>query len=133
MSEAELRELAVKAGIAPEWKDLAGVTHAVPPRTIRALLSMLGFPCGSASELRDSRARLEGRMVETATPSLVTARVGEPLVLPALTAGAKERQALLRGRRATRAHARTKPLKGASFCPGSTGPDIIAWKWVTRK
>jgi 4-alpha-glucanotransferase len=81
VNEADLAELAVKAGVSPEWKDLAGVTHEVAPQTLRALLSLLGFPCGSASERRDSSARLEGRVREAAPPSLLTARLQEPLDL----------------------------------------------------
>jgi len=81
VNEADLAELAVKAGVSPEWKHLAGVTHEVAPQTLRALLSLLGFPCGSASERRDSSARLEGRVREAAPPSLLTARLQEPLDL----------------------------------------------------
>ena len=81
MKEAELAELAVKAGVAPEWRDLAGVTHEVAPPTLRAVLSMLGFPGGNARECRDSLARLQARMGEATPPSLVTARLGEPLDL----------------------------------------------------
>jgi hypothetical protein len=40
VNEADLAELAVKAGVSPEWKDLAGVTHEVAPQTLRALLSL---------------------------------------------------------------------------------------------
>ncbi|MBV9568356.1 MAG: 4-alpha-glucanotransferase, partial [Hyphomicrobiales bacterium] len=83
MSEAELRELAVKAGVAPQWTDLAGITHDVAPQTLRALLTVLGFPCAGAGELQDSAERLARSTGDAATPSLVTARLGEPLILPA--------------------------------------------------
>jgi 4-alpha-glucanotransferase len=82
VSETELRELAVKAGVAPEWKDLAGVTHEVAPQTLRALLAMLGFSCDGASGPRDCLARLEASARDAAMSSLITARVNEPLLLP---------------------------------------------------
>jgi 4-alpha-glucanotransferase len=94
VSERELRDLAIKAGVAPEWKDLAGVTHAVSPQTLRSLLAMLGLPCETAGELRDSLARLDGRMGAAAAPSLVTARVGDPLLLPILARRATKAKVL---------------------------------------
>ncbi|MBV8184357.1 MAG: 4-alpha-glucanotransferase [Hyphomicrobiales bacterium] len=89
MSEATLRELAAEAGVAPDWKDLAGVAHRVSAQTLRALLSMLGFPCDSESELRDSRARLQEQSGEAVKPCLITTRLNEPLVIPAFAGPAK--------------------------------------------
>ena len=83
MSDEELRELAVKAGVATEWNDQTGATHEVSPETLRKLLGTLDLPCETRSELRDSLARLEVAADHAAAPRLLTARIGQPLLLPA--------------------------------------------------
>ncbi len=81
MSDDELRALALKAGIAPEWSDQKGERHDVAPQTLRSLLGMLGLPCESEAALRGSLARLDASD-GSAPPPLLTARVGEELRLP---------------------------------------------------
>ena len=83
MSDAALRDLATRAGVAPQWKDVAGTTHDVSPETLRALLAMLGLSCGSESELAESLRRLHESTGSMSAPNLITARLKEPIILPA--------------------------------------------------
>ena len=53
-----LDRLASAAGIAPDWYDISGERHIVPPETKVALLADMGFPAGSSSEARESLVRL---------------------------------------------------------------------------
>ncbi|MFI4994516.1 MAG: 4-alpha-glucanotransferase [Hyphomicrobiales bacterium] len=95
MSDEELRRLAAKAGIAPEWSDQRGVSHAVAPETLRSLLTILGLACETQGALRDSLMRLEDPAAHEATPPLVTTRLGQPLPLPVSAAGASKAELLL--------------------------------------
>lgn len=54
-----LERLARRAGIAVAWRDADGQARRVPPDTLRAILAALGYPAASASDIAQSRARLE--------------------------------------------------------------------------
>ena len=122
MSEAELRELAIQAGVAPEWKDLTGVTHAVAPRTLRALLTMLGFPCGNAGELHDSLRRIESSTGDAATPSVVTTRARESLVLPAFATKARRARLTFEDGARQDLELEERPGRGGRILPGVERP-----------
>jgi len=78
MSDAAVRELARRAGIAEQWVDHANKSRRVPLDTIRRILAALGLPCATAADLAHSRHFLD----EARTPPLMTATVGQPIVLP---------------------------------------------------
>lgn len=78
MSDEALKTLARRAGIALEWHDYAGKRHAVSIETVRQILSALGFGCGTADQIVESRRQLE----TSAPPPLVTATVGTAIDLP---------------------------------------------------
>lgn len=87
MSDAVLEALAAEAGIAPRWEDWRGTPRTVSAETLRALLSALELPCASASQIRDSRARLAQEQGATRWPALLTATAGDPVSLPAAAVG----------------------------------------------
>lgn len=78
MSDEALKALARRVGIALEWRDYANKAHRVSIETARRILSALGFACGTATEIADSRRQLEASPL----PRLITARVGTPIALP---------------------------------------------------
>ena len=80
MDEA-VRELARAAGILTDWVDASDQPQRVNVGTLRAILAALGLPCGTRSELEESRARRR-QSVEHDRP-LVTATVGAAIALPA--------------------------------------------------
>lgn len=81
MTDDLLRQLAWRAGVAPEWTDQTGAQRQVSPDSLRAILDALGLPAGSGAALRDSLATLDA--APAAGPSrLITARVGQPVALP---------------------------------------------------
>ena len=72
--------LAAASGIAPRWRDVHGIWHEVSADTLRAVLAALGLPCGTESDLADSKAELDRR--NATLPPLVTASVGCAPCLP---------------------------------------------------
>jgi 4-alpha-glucanotransferase len=91
MSEENLRQLAQKAGVSPQWTDQAGRERAVSAESLREILAALGLPAATEAEIRDSSARLD--QTGRDAPPLITARVGEKFRLPGATkiaAGAKK-------------------------------------------
>lgn len=79
--DAALLDLARLAGISPDWKDAFGRPQVVPAESLAAILAALGLPAGSASQIADSRARLEAE-ARAETPPLVTADAGSPVRIP---------------------------------------------------
>ena len=79
MNEA-LRVLAVAAGIAPRWQDYRSEWHDVGDDTLRAVLSAMGLPAGTADDIAASEALL-ARRAHT-VPPLLTATRDEPVRLP---------------------------------------------------
>lgn len=82
MSDALLRELAARAGIASEWIDQTGANRVVSPETLRAILRALGLPSQSEAELRQALAAAEAGGL-AAAGGFLTARLGQPVELPA--------------------------------------------------
>ena len=78
MSQADLHGLATAAGLVIDWEDAQGRDQRVSDTSLRAILIAMGFPCDSASDRRESQARL----AETAEPALITAVAGQALNLP---------------------------------------------------
>ena len=78
MSDEALKILARRVGIALVWSDYAGKRHAVSIETVRHVLAALGFACGTADQIAESRRRLE----TSALPPLITATVGTAIDLP---------------------------------------------------
>ncbi|AMJ60573.1 4-alpha-glucanotransferase [Bosea sp. PAMC 26642] len=87
MSDEMLRQLAAKAGIAPQWTDQAGDVRDVAPDSLRAILAALGLPADGDSALRNSLSMLESGVNATATSRFTTARIGQPVSLPMSAAG----------------------------------------------
>ncbi len=75
MSDAVLAELAVAAGLLPEWQGADGVGHKVAADTLRAALAALDLPAETAAEIADSRQRLR---IE-ADRDFVTGDAGRPV------------------------------------------------------
>ena len=84
MAEA-LRRLAQAAGLAPDWRDFRGVTHAVAPGTLCAVLKTLGLPCDTDAQVAESLARVT-REHDVEPPALLVARAGATVSLPAAAA-----------------------------------------------
>jgi len=78
-----VRTLARDAGLVIDWIDAADRPQRVEMDALRAILSALGLPCGTASQIQESRARVR-RSGEAERP-LVTAAAGSaiPLKTPA--------------------------------------------------
>lgn len=94
MSDDLLRQLATRAGIAPEWTDQTGTLRQVSPDSLRAILRALGLPGDTDESLRNSLAAAEA--VPLAGPSpLLTARVGQPVELPVAGGGESDIEAVL--------------------------------------
>ena len=72
-----LDRLASAAGIAPDWYDISGERHIVPPETKVALLADMGLPVGSSSEARESLVRLADDHDRRALPWSLVVREGE--------------------------------------------------------
>ncbi len=79
MSDAALRDLAVRAGILVEWTDVSGEAHAVAPDTMRTVLTALDLPCRTGGDVRESEARLDRQQADM--PALVVGEVGRPTKL----------------------------------------------------
>lgn len=79
MTEDALLRLAEHAGVAPRWKDVHGEWHDVAPETLHAVLAALGLPSKTASDLKASLAVVDKG--SSTLPPLVTAEVGQPVVL----------------------------------------------------
>jgi 4-alpha-glucanotransferase len=81
MSDASVRDLARRAGLAVSWTDAGSRRRRVGVGTLRHILAALGLPCASAGQLRESAERLSERR---ATQHLLTATAGMRLSLPHL-------------------------------------------------
>lgn len=81
MSDKALGDLAGAAGVATAWKDVFGVTHTVPPPTLRAVLAALGLQAETRAQIDDSLARVGAPAA--VLPPLITADLGERVRVPA--------------------------------------------------
>lgn len=94
MTDDILRQLAARAGIAPEWTDQTGALRQVSPDSLRAILLALGLPTDTAGALRNSLAAVEALPL-SGSARFLTARVGHPIDLPATGNDASEFEAEL--------------------------------------
>jgi 4-alpha-glucanotransferase len=81
MTDQSLRELAIRAGVAPDWTDQAGVIHQVSPASLRAILLAIGLPADTDAAIKDSLQIVSLRDVGSASRFIVS-RVGQPVALP---------------------------------------------------
>ena len=77
MNDAALRDLALRAGIAVDWHDIAGRQRSVAPDILRRVLEALGLPCATADEVAASRSLLAGKAGLAGLPPLITATAGQ--------------------------------------------------------
>lgn len=82
MSDDILRQLAVKAGIAPRWTEQNGAEREVSAQSLRFILQALGLPAGTDADLRQSLATVEAGANLSAQSRFTTARTGQTVVLP---------------------------------------------------
>jgi 4-alpha-glucanotransferase len=73
MSDADIHDLARRAGVAVEWTDYADQPHRVSLDTIRRVMAALGLPCDTSDALVHSRHVLNDR----GFPRLITATTGQ--------------------------------------------------------
>lgn len=57
----ELQQLALAAGLLPEWEDVYKRRHQVPEASLRYLLNSLGLPCATPGQIRESLHSLPPR------------------------------------------------------------------------
>lgn len=81
MSDAQLEILASRAGLAVDWIDANGRPQKVAPSVLRAVLTGLGHPAGSAQEIDASLLELQQAQQTLHLPPLITADVGVGLNL----------------------------------------------------
>ena len=82
MSDAQLRELAERAGVQTRWIDQGGAEQEVQPPTLRAVLAALGIAADSDQDVYNSLSAQAERLNLAALSRFTTARVGEPITLP---------------------------------------------------
>jgi 4-alpha-glucanotransferase len=87
MSDDILRQLAVKAGVAPHWTDQTGEDRAVSPESLRSILLALGLPADNDANLRNSLSLMESGVNAGASSRFTTARVGQKVGLPLASPG----------------------------------------------
>ncbi|WP_223525509.1 4-alpha-glucanotransferase [Pseudomonas sp. A-B-26] len=81
MSDAQLEILASRAGLAVDWIDANGRPQKVAPSVLRAVLTGLGHPAGSAQEIDASLLELQTVQQTHHLPPLMTVDVGGGLDL----------------------------------------------------
>jgi 4-alpha-glucanotransferase len=81
MSDAQLEILASRAGLAVDWIDANGRPQKVGPSVLRAVLTGLGHPAGSAQEIDASLLELQAVQQTHRLPPLLTIDVGAGLDL----------------------------------------------------
>lgn len=82
MSDRAVFELARAAGLAVDWVDAAGRPQRVGLDSLRGILTALGYPVATATEISESAHRLQSAGASGTLPSLITLQVGARLVLP---------------------------------------------------
>jgi len=87
MTDQLLRELAIRAGVAPEWTDQSGAVHPVAPASLRAILLAIGLPADTDAAIYDSLQIVSLRDAGSGSRFIVT-RVGQPVALPCPGQGA---------------------------------------------
>lgn len=74
--------LAALAGIAVNWIDAYNQPQVVSPASLRTILATLDLPCDSHRQALDSMARLQAMQQQRNLPPLITAQVGQEILLP---------------------------------------------------
>lgn len=87
MTDQSLRELAMRAGVAPDWTDQAGAVHQVSPASLRAILMAIGLPADTDAAIHDSLQVVSQRDAGSGSRFIVS-RVGQPVALPFPSKGA---------------------------------------------
>ncbi|MFP3562404.1 4-alpha-glucanotransferase, partial [Paraburkholderia sp. SIMBA_049] len=77
--DAQLEILASRAGLAVDWIDANGRPQKVGPSVLRAVLTGLGHPAGSAQEIDASLLELQAVQQTHRLPPLLTVDVGAGL------------------------------------------------------
>jgi len=76
-----LHQLAQDAGLQVDWEDAGGHALRVNDDVLRAALRSLGLPADTATDVRDSRARLQAEADSLTVPLLATGVAGQPIEL----------------------------------------------------
>lgn len=76
-----LLQLADMVGLLPAWRDAHGQDRRVEADTLRSLLTVLGVPCATDAQCRDSMDALNAEAQEAQLPRLIIVRVGAPVLL----------------------------------------------------
>lgn len=84
----DLRDLALAAGLAPEWRDAGGQARTVSHDALAALLGALGHAADTETDRRRSLAQIADR--EAIAPPLLSGDVGRPIRLPPAMADATQ-------------------------------------------
>ncbi len=78
MNDEAVRDLAIRAGIAVEWYDIASRKQMVSPDVLRQILDALALPSSTRGDLVASRKLLSRKSSIQALPPLITATAGRP-------------------------------------------------------
>jgi 4-alpha-glucanotransferase len=89
VSDEAIYDFAHRVGIAVDWTNAAGEPQRVAPDVLRRMLGALELPCDTPAQLAASRDRLAATIGEDTLPPLITAEVGEPIVLACAPARAR--------------------------------------------
>jgi 4-alpha-glucanotransferase len=113
-----VRELARAAGILTDWVDSSDQPQQVGIGTLRAVLSAVGLPCDTRSQLEDSRARLRQSVAHDRP--LVTTTVGAAIALPVAAPQALSAELLLEN--GERRQLTLEPSNGMLIAPPIDAP-----------
>lgn len=84
---SQLRELALAAGLQPDWTDASGQPMEVSEASLCAVLAALGFPAGGPVQIAESRRAL-AQLRQRGREKFVSSDRGEPIALPHVSDGA---------------------------------------------
>ncbi len=79
-ADAELRRLCAQAGVATQWHDIFGKSHAVAPEDLRLILAAIGVGIEAGTSAAERIRQLDRELLEL--PPLITAACGERISLP---------------------------------------------------
>ena len=97
MNDETLRDLARRAGIAVEWRDIADRQQVVAPDILRRILLALGLPCGTDADMAETNRLLARNASIDALPPLITTNVGIATLLDVDTDQTRPAQVQLEG------------------------------------
>ncbi len=97
MVDDVLIQLASKCGVSPAWTDLTGQERHVSMETLRAIVTAIGFPADTDEAVRNSLSLAEGGLGNASGSHFTTARVGQPVGLPARAEAGKPIEIVLDG------------------------------------